>query len=123
VQWTGRQAVVTLPDHIDVSNADQIREELPAVIDRGAAALIMDMTAALSCDHTGADAVGRAYQRAVANGTQLRLVVTARIVRRVLGLNGLDRLIPIYPSLEAAITAGAPHGGDPSGRAGQSRHL
>jgi anti-sigma B factor antagonist len=104
----GRQAVVTLPEHIGVPNAGQIREELLSVINRGAAALIADITATLSCDYAGADAVVRAYPRAVTNGTQLRLVVTARIVRRVLSLNGLDRLIPIYPCLEAAIAAGAP---------------
>jgi PAS domain S-box-containing protein len=62
----------------------------------------------VSCDHAGADAVARAYQRAAASGTQLRLVVTAPIVRRVLSINGLDRLIPIYPSLQAAIAAAAP---------------
>ena len=108
VRWMGRQAVVALPEHIDVSNAGQIREELLWVINRGAAALIADMTATLSCDHSGADAVMRAYQRALASGTQLRLVVTAPIVRRVLGINGLDRLIPVYPSLEAATAAGTP---------------
>jgi hypothetical protein len=31
VQWTGTQAVVTLPDHIDVSNAGRVREVLLAV--------------------------------------------------------------------------------------------
>jgi anti-anti-sigma regulatory factor len=36
---------VTLPEHIDVSNADQIREELLSAINRGAAALIADLTA------------------------------------------------------------------------------
>lgn len=104
----GRQAVVTLPEHIDVSNASQIREELLTVINRGAAAVIADMTATVSCDHAGADAVARAYQRAVVSGTQLRLVVTAPVVRRVLSLSGLDRLVSIYPSLDAAIAAGAP---------------
>jgi anti-sigma B factor antagonist len=108
VRWMGRQAVVALPEHIDVSNASQIREELLWVINRGAAVVIADMTATLSCDHSGADAVMRAYQRALASGTQLRLVVTAPIVRRVLGINGLDRLIPVYPSLEAATAAGTP---------------
>jgi anti-anti-sigma factor len=108
VRWTGGQAIVTLPEQIDVSNAGQIREELLAVINRGAAALIPDMTATLSCDHAGADAVVRAYQRALVSGTQLRLVVTAPIVQRVLGINGLDRLIPIYPTLEAAIAGGTP---------------
>jgi anti-anti-sigma factor len=108
VRWTGGQAIVTLPEQIDVSNAGQIREELLAVINRGAAALIADMTATLSCDHAGANVVVRAYQRALVSGTQLRLVVTAPIVQRVLGINGLDRLIPIYPALEAAIAGGTP---------------
>jgi anti-sigma B factor antagonist len=108
VRWMGRQAVVALPQHIDVSNASQIREELLWVINRGAVTLIADMTGTLSCDHSGADAVMRAYQRALASGTQLRLVVTAPIVRRVLGISGLDRLIPVYPSLEAATAAGTP---------------
>jgi anti-sigma B factor antagonist len=108
VRWMGQQAVVALPEHIDVSNASQIREELLWVINRGATALIADMTATLSCDQSGADAVMRAYQRALASGTQLRLVVTAQIVRRVLGINGLDRLIPVYPCVEAATAAGTP---------------
>jgi anti-anti-sigma factor len=99
---------MTLPEHIDVTNAGQIREELLSVINRGATELVADMTATASCDHAGADAVARAYQRAAASGTQLRLVVPASIVRRVLSINGLDRLIPIYPSLEAATAAAAP---------------
>jgi anti-anti-sigma factor len=108
VQWLGSQAVVTLPEHVDVSNAGQIREELLSVINRGADAVIADMSATASCDHAGADAMARAYQRAVVSGTQIRLVVTAQIVRRVLSIRGLDRLISIYPSLEGAIAAGAP---------------
>ena len=108
MRWTGQRAVVTLPEHIDVTNAGQIREELLSVINRGATELVADMTATVSCDHAGADAVARAYQRAAASGTQLRLVVPAPVVRRVLGINGLDRLIPIYPSLEAATTVAAP---------------
>jgi anti-sigma B factor antagonist len=104
----GRQAVVTLPGHVDVSNAGQVSEQLLSAIDRGASELIADMTATASCDHAGADAVVRAYQRAAANGTQLRLVVTAQVVRRVLSLNGLDRVIPVYPLLEAATAAAVP---------------
>lgn len=106
VRWAGGRAVVTLPGYIDVTNASQIGDQLLSVISRGATELIADMTATVSCDHAGAAAVARAYQWAAANGTPLRLVITAEIVRRVLSLNGLDRVIPVYPSLEAA-TAGA----------------
>ncbi len=108
VQWTGRQAVVALPEHIDLSNAGQIREELLSVINRGATALIADMTATISCDNAGADAVLRAHRRAAVSGTELRLVVTAKIVRRLLSLSGIDRLVSTYPSLEAATAAGTP---------------
>ena len=107
VRWTGRQAVVTLPECIDRSNADQVREQLLLVINRGAVMLIADLAATLSCDYSGADALARACRRAVASGTDLRLVVIADVVRRVLSLTGLDRLISIYPTLEAAVAAGA----------------
>jgi anti-anti-sigma factor len=108
VQWVGGQAVVTLPEHIGASNAGQVREELLSVINRGATTLIADMTATVSCDHAGADAVVRAWQRAAVSGTELRLVVTAQIVARVLSLSGLDRMVSVYPSLEAATAARLP---------------
>ena len=108
MQWMGRQAAVTLPEHIDASNAASIGEELLSVINRGATVLIADMAATVSCDHAGVDAMVRAHQRAVAKGTQLRLVVTTQTVRRVLSLSGLSRLVSIYPSREMAIAAGAP---------------
>ena len=98
--------VVTLPEHINAANTGQIREELLMLINRGAAVLIVDMTATASCDYAGAEALVRAYRRAVANGTQLRLVVPAEVVRRVLSGNGIDRLVSVYPSREAAIAAG-----------------
>ena len=108
VKWLGLQAIVAFPEHIGVSNAGQLREQLLSVINRGAAVLIADMTVTVSCDHAGVDAVARAYQRAVVSGTQLRLVVTAPVVRRVLGIEGMDRLVSIYPSLEAAMAASVP---------------
>ena len=107
VRWMGNRAVVTLPKHIDNSNADQVREQLLWIINRGAAVLIADLTGTASCDYSGGDALARAQHRAVANGTELRLVVTADVVRRVLTLNGVDRLVAVYPDLDGAIAAGA----------------
>jgi anti-sigma B factor antagonist len=107
VQWTGRQTVVTLPQHIDGSNAGQIREQLLWLINRGAAVLIVDLAGTLSCDYSGADALARAQHRAAANGTELRLVVTADVVRRVLSLGGLDRPVAVYPDLDGALAAAA----------------
>lgn len=107
VQWMDRLAVVALPECIDRFNADRVREQLLLVINRGAVVLIADLAATVSCDYAGADALARAYKRAVASGTELRVVVIADVVRRVLGLSGLDRLVSVYPTLEAAVAAGA----------------
>jgi len=109
VHWADQQAVITLPRHIDRGNAGQIRELLLWIINRGAAVLIADLSGTLSCDYSGADALARAHHRAVANGTELRLVVTADVIRRVLTLNGLDRLVAVYPDLDGALAAGAGH--------------
>lgn len=98
--------------------------------------LIADLAATVSCDYSGADALARAYRRAVASGTELALVVIDHVVRRVVSLSGLDRLVSVYPTLEAAI-AGTdrpelpggpaplppprPYPGPPT-RSGQRRH-
>jgi anti-anti-sigma factor len=108
VLWAGGQAIVMLPEHINAANAGQIREELLALVNRGPAVLIVDMTAAASCDYAGVEALVRTHRRAVANGTQLRLVVPAEVVRHVLSRNGLARLVSVYPSREAAGAAGLP---------------
>jgi len=107
VRWTGSTAVLTLPEHIDTSNADQIREQLLRVIDRGAAVLVADLGATISCDYSGGHALARAYQRAVARGTELRLVVGAETVRRMLRFSGLNRLVSMYPTLKDAVATGA----------------
>jgi PAS domain S-box-containing protein len=91
VEWMGRRATVAFPEHVDVSNVGQLRDRLLSVINRGATVLIADMTETGSCDHSAIDAIARAYQRAVVNG-----------------IEGLDRLVAIYPSLEAATAAGMP---------------
>jgi anti-anti-sigma factor len=104
----GRRATVAFPEHVDVSNVGQLRDRLLSVINRGATVLIADMTETVSCDHAAVDAVARAYQRAAVSGTQLRLVITTPVVRRVLSIEGLDRLVSIYPSLEAATAAAMP---------------
>ena len=107
VRWSGRQAVVALPEHIDVTNAAPVGAELRSVISRGAAVLIADLTGTSSCDQAGADAVSRAYHQALISGAQLRLAVTTPAVRHALSRTGIDRLVAVYPSLDAAAAAEA----------------
>ncbi len=110
VRWLdhGRQAIMVLPEHVDLSVAGPIREQLLTIINRGVETLIADMSATMSCDLAGADTLARGYQRAAASGAELRLVVTAPVIRRLLAVSGLDRLVSVYPALEAALAAHRP---------------
>jgi len=97
-----------MPEHIGAADSGLVREQLLKLLDRGAVVLIADMTGTLSCDRSAADALVDVYRRASAGGAQLRIGVTAPVVRHVLAASGLDRLVSIYPSVEAASAAGAP---------------
>ena len=93
-----------------MSNAAQVREQLLTAFDCGAPVVIADMSATVWCDYVGVDAVVRACQRAAVARAELRVVATAPAVRRLLAAEGLDRLVPVYTSVEAAIAAGEPDG-------------
>lgn len=118
--WPDRQVVVvTFPERVAPPDAARIGEQLLAALSGGAVTLIADMSATVWCDPAGVAVVARAYQRAAASQAELRLVITAPDVRRLMSAEGLDRLVPVYSSLEAAL-AGAPNGpgaGDPQARA------
>ena len=103
VVWLGEAAVITLPEEIDISNSEQVREELLSLLNRGPAVLIVDMAETTFCDSAGVNALVRAHKRATANGAEIRLVVTSPGVQRVLDITGVDRLIPVYPSLTASL--------------------
>ncbi len=108
VRWLDRHAIITLPEHIDPSTIGSIREQLLSIINRDVVVLVVDMSGTISCDDSGADALARVHQRALASGTGLRLVVSSEIVRRVLSVSGVDRLMSVYPSMEAALAATLP---------------
>ena len=104
LRWMGEQAVVTVPAEIDTINAGEVRQALLAA-SHDATVLIIDMSGTTFCDSAGVQAIIDTYNQAAATRTQLRLVATE--VLRILTLVGVHQLIPIYPTLEAAL-AGTP---------------
>jgi anti-sigma B factor antagonist len=103
VLWIGQTALITLPAEIDITNADQVREDLLSVLNQGAVLLIADMSETTFCDSAGVGALARTFRRAEASQSEMRLVVSTRAVHRVLTLTGVDRLLDIYPNVAAAM--------------------
>jgi anti-sigma B factor antagonist len=103
VLWIGQTAVVSLPVEIDITIADRVREELLSVVNQGATLLVADLSKTTFCDSSGISAMARTYRRAQASGGDVRLVVVAPAVRRVLALTGVDRMLGVYTSVTAAL--------------------
>jgi anti-anti-sigma factor len=108
VRWLNRHAVIQLPATVDQSNAELVRQQLQAVVTRDPLVLIVDLSGTTDCDHACGEALAQAYQRAMITGTDLRLVVGAGAVPRLLQVTGLDRVVPVYDSMAAAIAATLP---------------
>lgn len=100
-RWAGAAAVVALPAEIDATNADQIRQALLVAASRDPAALIIDMSATTFCDSAGVNTIIAVYRQAASSSTQLRLVTSE--VLRIFKLIGADQLMPVYPTVAAAL--------------------
>jgi anti-anti-sigma factor len=107
VQWLDRVAVVTVPVEVDISNADNVRDDLLSVVKDSPAVLVVDMSGTTFCDSAGVNSLVRVYQQALAVGATVRLVVTASAVQRVLAITGVDHLIDTFPTVDAALAAPA----------------
>jgi len=99
--------VVVLPEEIDVTNAEQVYEQLAEALTPGVAVMIADLTGTVFCDSSGVHAIMHAYESAVAKDVRMRLAVSPNTsVRRVLQLIGVGRVIPVHESLKEALDAG-----------------
>jgi anti-anti-sigma factor len=100
-----KPVVVELPAEIDVTNSEQVYQQLVAVLAPGVDTIVADMTATIFCDSSGVHAIMHAYETAGARDVRIRLAVSpGTSVRRVLQLIGVGHLIPVYPTLEEALT-------------------
>ena len=96
--------VVTAPGEIDVTNAPGLRSALLEAAAHGHGTLVVDMTRTQFCDSSGLHTLLAAHKRAQAAGGELRLVLPAAPVLRVLAITGVDRIIPNFTSLDQALT-------------------
>jgi anti-sigma B factor antagonist len=99
--------VVTAPAEIDVTTAEQLRMVLLHSAARGHNTVVVDMTRTRFCDSAGLTVLVRSHKRAVAEGGELRLVITADgAVARIFAITRLDLVIPLFSSLDEALAPG-----------------
>jgi stage II sporulation protein AA (anti-sigma F factor antagonist) len=105
--------VVRAPEEIDIANAGGLKAALEATrleaagleaARPGRALVVVDMSRTRFSDSAGLNALVAVARQARAEGGEVRLVVVAGAVARLLALTGVDRVIPIYASLEDALS-------------------
>jgi anti-sigma B factor antagonist len=104
------RAIVTLPDKIDVTNADEVYDQMFTALTSGAAVIVADLTATTFCDSAGLRRLAMIHRHAANREIQVRLAVSpGGPVRRLIEQAGLDQSVPVYASLaEAARLPDAP---------------
>lgn len=98
VHWSGSHATVTMPDEIDVTNAEDVYDLLAAVLAKSPTTVTADMTATSFCDSAGLSALSRGQQLVSEHGAELRVALGDSPVRRIFQLTGLDQVVTIAPS-------------------------
>ncbi len=105
-------AVAELAGELDLASAPALRERLLSLLRPGSSRLVLDLSRVSFCDASGLAVLVGTSHRALRLGGFLRLAAVSRPAARVLDLTGLDRHLPVFPTVRAAITgaAGAPPG-------------
>jgi anti-anti-sigma factor len=102
----GRALVVRVIGEVDLSNAEQIRNDVSAALPHDGAGIALDLTQTTYLDSSGIRLLFDLAQRLQDRRQQLVLVVTDEaLVRRVIILTRLDEAVPLHTNLQEAITA------------------
>jgi anti-anti-sigma factor len=104
VEPRGRALVVRIAGEIDLSNADQIRDDVARAVPHDSVGVALDLTSTTYLDSSGIRLLFDLAQRLHARRQQLVLVVTDQaLVRRVIVLTKLDDAVPMHGDLDSAL--------------------
>ncbi len=109
--------VVTAPEEIDITNAQELRAALLQAAPHGHGTLVADLSQTRFCDSSGLHTLLAAHKRALADGGEMLLVIPGTAVLRVFAITGVDRIIPNFTSLEEALAQTVANGSNGHRRA------
>lgn len=99
----GEAMIYRLRDSLDLETAPSLRAALLEAANEGKHDILVDLSHLEFLDSTGLGALIGAHKRASENGGQVRLVVGAGPIQRLLTITGLMRVFAVYASLDAAL--------------------
>ena len=99
-------AVLSVGGELDSLTTPELAVALPELVSGPEERVVVDLTAVTFLASSGLAVLIRGAELAAERGIRIRLVATARAVRRPLEITGSDQLFDLFTDLEAA-TAGS----------------
>ncbi|MDQ4148778.1 MAG: STAS domain-containing protein [Actinomycetota bacterium] len=96
--WT----IVGVEGEVDLSNASRLRQHIIEQVERGNYNLAVDLGAVDFMDSSGLAVLISGLRRTKEHQGSLVLVAPTPSVKRVLSITGLDKVFPIYDTVEEA---------------------
>jgi anti-sigma B factor antagonist len=100
--WT----VVRVFGEVDVATSPELRELLVGLVGDGSNRLVLDLDGVDFLDSTGLGIIISVLKRARTHGGDLRLVCSQARITRLFEITGLDKAVPLLPTLDAAVAGG-----------------
>ena len=104
VDMLDERIVVHVAGEVDLANAPELDGQLATVMSQSPNQLVVDLTDVTFMDSTGLGVLVRALKRSRELEIRLDLIVTNERVLKVIGITGLDTVLPIHSSMDS-ITA------------------
>jgi len=101
-------AVFDVQGDVDVYSAPMLRHEILARLDRGENRIVVNLEKVDFLDSTGVSVMINGLKRARNQNGMLVLARPGDQVRRMLHLTHLDRVLPVFPTVEEAVALGEP---------------
>lgn len=100
-------AVVLVVGELDAATAPRLRDELIVLCEEGIDRILLDCRRLAFVDSFGLGVSVAAKKRLSQQGNALCLVAEEdqRTLRRVMEITGLDRLLPVHPTVAEAVDA------------------
>jgi anti-sigma B factor antagonist len=110
-QVVGR-SIVAVEGEVDIATAGELDAALSAEIAGGRHDLVVDLSQVSFLDSTGLGVLIKALKRTREADGSLAVVTDSQRVLKVFRITGLDSVVPLFPTLEAALAAQADTLGD-----------
>ena len=97
--------LLELTGEVDLYTAPRFKQDLVALVDEGVTALVVDLSEVTFIDSTALGVLISGVKRLHETEGRLLIVAASRPVVRILSITGLDRVLDIYDTRDAALAS------------------